>query len=142
MRKTLLAATLVLWTAAALRGQAAAPPALAPLDGLYPDLEKFYIDLHQTPELSRHEEKTAAKVAARLKALGYEVTTGVGGTGVVAILKNGTGPTVMLRTELDALPIAEKTGAPFASTVVTKNLAGATVPVMHACGHDLHMTAW
>jgi hippurate hydrolase len=70
------------------------------------------------------------------------VTTGVGRTGIVALLKNGAGPTVMLRTELDALPVAEKTGVPFASTTTVKTLAGATVPVMHACGHDLHMTAW
>jgi hippurate hydrolase len=70
------------------------------------------------------------------------VTTGVGRTGIVGLLRNGAGPTVMLRTELDALPVAEKTGVAFASTVITKNLAGATVPVMHACGHDLHMTAW
>ena len=70
------------------------------------------------------------------------MTTGIGGTGIVAILKNGPGPTVMLRTELDALPIEEKTGLPFASTVTVKNAAGETVPVAHACGHDLHMSAW
>ena len=114
----------------------------ADIDAYYPDLRMLYEDIHRNPELAFQEVQTAAKLAARLKALGYEVTTGVGRTGVVGILKNGTGPTVMLRTELDALPIAEKTGAPFASTVVTKNLAGVTVPVMHACGHDLHMTAW
>ena len=77
-----------------------------------------------------------------MKALGFDVTTGVGKTGVVAIMKNGAGPTVMLRTELDALPVAEKTGLPFASTVTTKNAAGQLVPVMHACGHDIHMSAW
>src|SRR5216117_4104385 len=140
MRKTLFTATLVLFATARIGGQTPLP-ALAPLDSIYPDLDKLYIDLHQTPELSLHEEKTAAKLAARLKALGYEVTTGVGGTGIVGLLRNGAGPTVMLRTELDALPVAEKTGVAFASTVITKNLAGATVPVMHACGHDLHMTA-
>src|SRR5262245_34730080 len=90
-------------------------PALAPLDSLYPDLEKLYIDLHQTPELSEHEEKTSAKIAARLKQLGYEVTTGVGGFGVVGILKNGSGPTVLLREDLDALPVEERTGLPYAS---------------------------
>jgi hippurate hydrolase len=113
----------------------------AEIDAYYPDLQTLYQDLHRNPELAFQEVQTAAKLAARLKALGYEVTTGVGRTGIVGLLKNGAGPTVMLRTELDALPLAEKTGAPFASTVVTKNLAGATVPVMHACGHDLHMTA-
>src|SRR6186997_1790734 len=114
----------------------------AEIDVYYPDLQTLYQDLHRNPELAFQEVQTAAKLAARLKALGYEVTTGVGRTGIVGLLRNGAGPTVMLRTELDALPVAEKTGATFASTVVTKNLAGATVPVMHACGHDLHMTAW
>ena len=114
----------------------------AEIDTYYSDLQNLYQDLHRNPELAFQEVQTAAKLAARLRALGYDVTTGVGRTGIVGLLKNGAGPTVMLRTELDALPVAEKTGAPFASTVVTKNLAGATVPVMHACGHDLHMTAW
>ena len=77
-----------------------------------------------------------------MKALGFDVTTGVGKTGVVAVMRNGAGPTAMMRTELDALPVAEKTGLPFASTVVTKNAAGQSTPVMHACGHDLHMAAW
>jgi len=80
-------------------------------------------------------------LAARIKALGYEVTTGVGGTGVVAILKNGPGPIVMLRTELDALPIEEKSGLPFASTATTKREDGEVVPVAHMCGHDIHMSA-
>jgi hippurate hydrolase len=111
------------------------------IDAYYPDLQTLYQDLHRNPELAFQEVQTAAKLAARLKAYGFDVTSGVGRTGVVGLLKNGAGPTVMLRTELDALPVAEKTGAPFASMVVTKNLAGATVPVMHACGHDLHMTA-
>lgn len=114
----------------------------ADIDTFYPDLQTLYQDIHRNPELAFQEVQTAAKLAARLKALGYEVTTGVGRTGVVGLLKNGAGPTVMLRTELDALPVAEKTGVPFASTATVKNLAGATVPVMHACGHDLHMTAW
>ena len=114
----------------------------AQIDAYYPDLQALYQDLHRNPELAFQETQTAAKLAARLEAMGYDVTTGVGRTGIVALLRNGAGPTVMLRTELDALPVAEKTGASFASTVVTKNLAGATVPVMHACGHDLHMTAW
>lgn len=111
------------------------------LEQTYPAAEKLYLDLHQHPELSLHETETAAKIADRLKALGYEVTTGVGGTGVVAVLKNGPGPVVMLRTELDALPIHEQTGLSYASSVVTKDSSGAPIPVMHACGHDLHMAA-
>ncbi len=120
----------------------ALPGAAAPAPRtLSPDLRDFYIDLHRNPELSLHEERTAAKVADRLRQAGFQVTTGVGGTGVVGVLKNGAGPTVMLRTELDALPVEEKTGLPYASTVRVKDDAGAEVPVMHACGHDVHMTA-
>ncbi len=89
----------------------------------------------------RHEIQTAAKLAARLRTAGYEVTEHVGGTGIVALLKNGAGPTILLRTELDALPVEEKTGLPYASKVQTKDDAGHDVPVMHACGHDLHMAA-
>ena len=126
-----------LLTAAPVAGQTTAE-----IDAYYPDLQALYQDIHRNPELAFQEVQTAAKLAARLKALGFDVTTGVGRTGIVALLRNGAGPTVMLRTELDALPVAEKTGVPFASTVTVKNPAGATVPVMHACGHDLHMTAW
>ena len=114
----------------------------AQINAIYPEIEKLYMGLHRDPELAFHEQRTAATLAARVKASGFEVTTGVGGTGVVAILKNGPGPTVMLRTELDALPMEEKTGLPFASTVKTKNDAGDVVPVAHMCGHDLHMAAW
>jgi hippurate hydrolase len=114
----------------------------ADIDAIYPDVEALYKDLHHSPELAFQETQTAAKLGARLKALGFDVTIGVGKTGVVAIMKNGSGPTVMLRTELDALPVAEKTGLPFASSVTTKNAAGQLVPVMHACGHDVHMSAW
>ena len=117
-------------------------PTVAEVNAIYPDIESLYIDLHRNPELAFNEKQTAAKRAARVKALGYDVTTGVGGTGIVAILRNGPGPTVMLRTELDALPVAEKTGLPFASIVTVKNAAGETIPVMHACGHDIHMSAW
>ena len=109
--------------------------------GVYPKVERLYMDLHQYPELSAHETQTAAKLADSLRALGYEVTTGVGGTGVVALLKNGPGPVVMLRTELDALPVEEKTELPFASKVRTKDSDGKDVSVMHACGHDVHMAA-
>jgi amidohydrolase len=111
------------------------------VDAAYPAAHALYLDLHQNPELSSHETQTAAKLAARLRNLGYEVTEGVGGTGVVAILKNGAGPTVMVRTELDALPVEEKTGLSYASKVHAKDDAGRDVPVMHACGHDVHMAA-
>lgn len=117
-------------------------PTSAEVDAVYPDIETLYIDLHRNPELAFQEVQTAAKLAARVRALGYEVTTGVGRTGIVAVMKNGPGPTVMLRTELDALPVEEKTGLPFASRVVVKNGNGQSTPVMHACGHDIHMSAW
>ena len=108
------------------------------LSAIYPDIEAFYIDLHEHPELSMQEVQTSAKVASRLKDAGLEVTSGVGGTGVVGILHNGLGPTVMLRGDMDAVPIEEKTGLPYASTVKVKNSDGQVVPVGHMCGHDLH----
>jgi len=114
----------------------------AEANSVYPQVQTLYMDLHQHPELSLHEVNTAAKLAARLRELGYDVTEKVGGTGVVGVLRNGAGPTVMLRTELDALPVEEKTGLPYASTVHTKDDAGHDVSVMHACGHDVHMAAW
>src|SRR5437762_4138055 len=103
---------------------AAAAAQTAAIDGLYPEMDKLYLDLHKTPELSRHEVNTAAKMAERLRKLGFEVATGVGGTGVVGVLRNGAGPTVALRTELDALPVEEKTGLPYASTVTAVDDAG------------------
>jgi hippurate hydrolase len=116
-------------------------PSSKEIDSVYPDAHALYIELHQNPELSSHETQTATKLAARLRSAGYDVTEHVGGTGVVAILKNGAGPTVMLRTELDALPVEEKTGLPYASKVRTKDDAGRDVGVMHACGHDVHMAS-
>jgi hippurate hydrolase len=118
------------------------PPELAGLEALYPSLDALYIDLHKNPELSLHEEKTAAKMAARLRAVGFEVTEHVGGHGVVGVLRNGAGPTVLVRTDMDALPIKEQTGLAYASTISTRNDAGETVSVMHACGHDIHMASW
>ena len=111
-------------------------------------LVSTYKMLHAAPELSHYEVKTSAFFAAQLRALGYEVTENVGkfvqpnwkGYGVVAVMKNGDGPTVLVRTDLDALPVEEKTGLPYASTVKTKNDAGQDVSVMHACGHDIHIT--
>ncbi len=116
-------------------------PASKEVDAVYPDARALYLDLHQNPELSSHETQTAAKLAARLRDAGYEVAEHVGGTGIVAIMKNGAGPTIMLRTELDALPVEEKTGLPYASKVHTKDDSGRDVSVMHACGHDLHMSS-
>jgi amidohydrolase len=118
---------------AGVRGEAAA---------VYPQVEPLYQDLHQHPELSLHEQRTATTLADGLRDLGFDVTTGVGGTGIVGVLRNGPGPTVLVRTELDALPVTEDTGLPYASTVRTTTDAGVDVGVMHACGHDVHMAAW
>jgi amidohydrolase len=106
----------------------------------YPSLFELYQYLHAHPELSLHEEQSAARVAEELRKAGYEVTTGVGKHGVVGLLRNGPGPTVLVRADMDALPVKEQTGLPYASTVVTKDAKGDDVPVMHACGHDMHMT--
>lgn len=120
---------------------ASAAPVIAPLPQLYPELEAFYFDLHRNPELSYQEVRTAARVAEKLRGLGYDVVTGLGTTGVAAVLRNGKGPTLLLRADMDALPVQEKTGLPYASTATAKDDDGETVPVMHACGHDVHMTA-
>jgi amidohydrolase len=104
------------------------------------DLGEIYRDLHQHPELSEAETRTAGIVAARLTELGYETTPGVGGTGVVALLRNGEGPTALLRADMDALPVEEKTDLPYASRVRATDREGHDVPVMHACGHDVHVT--
>ncbi|HHU99287.1 MAG TPA: amidohydrolase [Bacteroidales bacterium] len=104
--------------------------------------EVMYRDLHQNPELSLMEFNTAAKMADALGRLGFEVTTGVGGNGVVGVLRNGKGPVIMLRADMDALPVRETTGLPFASTITVATPQGPETPVMHACGHDLHMTVW
>jgi hippurate hydrolase len=102
-------------------------PAVPEVSALEPELEALYKDLHQHPELAFHEQRTAGVLASRVKALGFEVTTGIAQTGIVAIMRNGPGPVVMLRTELDALPVEEHTGLPFASKVTT-HASGATVP--------------
>ncbi|HSH95849.1 MAG TPA: amidohydrolase [Roseimicrobium sp.] len=113
----------------------------AQVDALYPDLRQLYEQLHAQPELSFQEAQTAATVAAELRRSGYEVTTNVGGHGLVAVWRNGPGPTVLVRTDLDALPVPEQTGLPYASKRVVKDEQGKDVPVMHACGHDIHMTS-
>jgi len=113
---------------------------LANLNSLLPDLEGVYKDLHSHPELSMRENRTAGVAAERMRSAGYEVTPGVGKTGVVGLLRNGEGPTVMLRADMDALPVLEMTGLPYASTAKATDDAGKSVPVMHACGHDMHVT--
>ncbi len=105
-------------------------------------LEALYKHLHAHPELSLQEEQTAARMARELRTLGLEVTEKVGGHGVVGVLRNGKGPTVLVRTDLDALPVVERTGLPYASKVRARDRHGNEVGVMHACGHDLHMTCW
>jgi len=107
-----------------------------------PNLIDLYKHLHQNPELSFKEEKSAAKIAGELKKLGFEVTEKVGVTGVVAVLKNGEGPTVLVRADMDALPVTEQTGVPYASKVIVRDKSNREVGVMHACGHDVHMTCW
>jgi amidohydrolase len=111
------------------------------VDGNYAHLDALYKDIHAHPEIAFQEEKTAAKLAAEMRALGFEVTEHIGKTGVVAIYKNGRGPTVMVRTELDALPMEEKTGLPYASRDKTI-WEGRETFVTHSCGHDIHMASW
>jgi hippurate hydrolase len=121
-----------LLAAAAAQVQAQTQDAGTLINGMYPQLDAIYKDLHAHPEIAFHEERTAAKLAAEMLKIGFEVTEKVGKTGVVAIYKNGPGPMVLVRTELDGLPMDEKSGLPYAST------NGAA----HSCGHDVHMTAW
>jgi amidohydrolase len=143
MKTYVVAILLCLGTVTVFAADAAQSPAsTAAVDTVLPQVEALYLDLHQHPELSFHEQRTAATLADGLRKLGFDVTTGVGKLGVVGVLKNGAGPTVMLRTELDALPVKEQTGLAYASQVTTHNDAGVEVPVMHACGHDVHMSAW
>jgi amidohydrolase len=145
MRRTLL---MIILTTAVGTSAYAQQSLDSMLDRDIASLVATYKTLHAAPELSHHEEKTATFFATQLRALGYTVTEHVGkyekpewtGYGVVAVLKNGPGPTVLLRTELDALPVDEKTGLPYASKIKTKNDAGVEVSVMHACGHDIHIT--
>ncbi|HEV2746575.1 MAG TPA: amidohydrolase [Allosphingosinicella sp.] len=132
--------------AAALLLTAAAPADADPLADAVardmPSLITLYKHLHANPELSMQEVKTSARLAAEAKKLGFKVTTGVGKTGVVAVMANGPGPVLMLRADMDALPVVEQTGLPFASKVRGTSRAGGETGIMHACGHDTHMTAW
>ena len=111
-------------------------------DADYAYLENLYIHYHTHPELSFYEKETSKRMAEELRKIGFDVTEKVGGNGVVGVLKNGEGPTILVRADMDALPIVEETGKPYASTVTTQDEAGNTVGVMHACGHDIHMTVW
>jgi hippurate hydrolase len=114
-------------------------PVLKNLDRISPDIEALYKDVHSHPELSMQETRTAGLAADRLRAAGFEVTTDVGKTGVVGMLRNGEGPAVMLRADMDALPVEEATGLPYASKIKAKDREGNTVPVGHMCGHDMHV---
>ncbi len=146
MRKLFLVSTAIAVLAVNINGQS--------LDAMIDrDIASWlttYKNLHAAPELSHREEKTSAFVAGELRKLGFTVTERIGkfqneqwvGYGIVGVMKNGAGPTVLVRTELDALPVEEKTGVPYASVVKTKNDAGVEVSVMHACGHDIHMTSF
>jgi hippurate hydrolase len=112
---------------------------LAGYDGLQAGQEAFYKDLHQHPELSHQEQRTAERVAGQLQQYGCTVQAGIGGTGVAGVLSNGGGPTVLLRADMDALPVKEDTGADYASTATARDADGGEVPVAHACGHDIHV---
>ena len=148
MRKLTLVLALLLSASINTNAQQTSLDAL--IDRDIASLLTTYKTLHAAPELSHREEKTAAFVAGELRKLGFTVTERIGkfqnsqwiGYGIVGVLKNGPGPTVLVRTELDALPVEEKTGVPYASQVKTKNDAGVEVSVMHACGHDIHMTSF
>ncbi|HWH22238.1 MAG TPA: amidohydrolase [Allosphingosinicella sp.] len=139
MKLRLAAALLAL---SALASPAAADPLRDAVAKDMPSLLSIYRDLHANPELSMQEVRTSAKLAAEAKKLGFDVTTGVGKTGVVAVMKNGPGPVVMLRADMDGLPVVEQTGLPYASKVRATSVAGVESGVMHACGHDTHMAAW
>ena len=120
-------------------------PAATIADGIkadMPQLMALYRDIHANPELSMQEVRTPAKLAAEMRKLGFEVTEHVGKTGVVAVMKNGPGPVLLIRADMDALPVKAQTGLPFASTVIGKLPDGTPTPVMHACGHDTHIATW
>jgi amidohydrolase len=139
MRRKLLAAMLL---ACAMTGPLSAQELRQAIGRDMDDLMTLYRDLHQHPELSMQETRSAARMAAEARRAGFTVTTGVGGTGVVAVLENGPGPVLMIRADMDALPVEERTGLPFASRVRATTREGLDTGVMHACGHDTHMAAW
>ncbi|EOZ99005.1 N-acetyl-L,L-diaminopimelate deacetylase [Indibacter alkaliphilus LW1] len=114
----------------------------ASIDKMYPELDALYKELHQNPELSLQEKETSARIAEELRDLGYEVTEGIGGYGVVGIMKNGPGPVLLIRADMDALPMEEKTGLPYASTKKGVTNDGKETFIAHSCGHDIHMTVF
>jgi amidohydrolase len=140
MRSTLFAAFLSLSVMTSTA--AAADPLRDAVASDMPSLLALYRDLHANPELSMEEVRTSAKLAAEAKKLGFKVTTGVGKTGVVAVMENGPGPVLLMRADMDGLPVVEQTGLPFASKVRGTSRGGGETGIMHACGHDTHMTAW
>jgi len=128
---------------AALAAPAVAAPDFAPAvaQDYRGHLEALFLDFHRNPELSYRETRTAAIIARELRAAGAEVTEGVGGTGVVGIMRNGEGPTVLVRADMDGLPVREQSGLPYASTARQTGIDNVEAPVMHACGHDVHITS-
>src|SRR6185437_4058401 len=138
MRKLLFLAAAALLAATPAAGAALSDAIHADM----PRLMALYRDLHAHPELSMQEVRTPALLAPQMRKLGFEVTEHVGKTGVVAVLKNGPGPVLLIRTDMDALPVKEQTGLSFASTVMGKLRDGTETPVAHACGHDTHMATW
>lgn len=120
----------------------AGPDLKSAIEKDYSYLESLYTSLHTHPEISFQEKKTSRRLTQELRKAGFTVTENVGGYGVVGVLENGAGPTVLLRTDMDALPVAEQTGLPYASEVKATDDLGRIVPVMHACGHDIHMTVF
>ena len=142
MRRTAVAVALLASALSATAQTAPSHAEVAPLvNSMYASLETLYKDLHANPEIAFQEVRTAAKMAEEMRKLGFEVTEKVGRTGVVAIYKNGAGPTVLVRTELDALPMEEKTGLPYASRAKAQSNGRETF-VAHSCGHDIHMASW
>lgn len=142
MVKSCLKPLVLLAAAAGLAAPAQADDLRARVAADMPALMELYRDLHANPELSFEEVRTAKLLAARMRKLGFQVTEGVGKTGVVSVMKNGEGPTVMLRADMDGLPVVEQTGLPFASKRTATPASGVTTGVMHACGHDTHMAAF
>lgn len=142
MKRLMLTAAMAALTLAAAPAFAQDTALRAAVEADYDaNLGALFDHFHRNPELSGMETRTAARMASELRALGYEVTDGVGGTGVVAVLRNGDGPTIMIRADMDGLPLQEQSGLPNASTVRQVDADGTEKPVMHACGHDVHITA-
>src|SRR4051812_28082237 len=140
--RTKLFAALLLACAMSAPAPAAAQELRQAIHADMPDLMNLYRDLHAHPELSMQETRSAALMAEQARRAGFTVITGIGRTGVVAVLANGPGPILLLRADMDALPVEEQTGLPFASHVRGTSLTGVESGVMHACGHDTHMTTW